>query len=129
MTKCEENCDLPKRGRGTGEGGLLYSARNKYGEGGREYLIGEGEEMGGLPVPRPFFAGHLPFGLMPYEVWPSRKAYIRYMATSRPAISMRVELRREAAADPGLEWDAQHYRYRIKRNCAPHPQERASGGP
>lgn len=45
----------------------------------------------------------------------SRRAHLRYMATSRPAISLDRVTRQAAAADPGLEWDADAYRYRLRR--------------
>lgn len=126
MKKCNEK---PSPLGGQSEAGLnanLYSAKNKY----EEIGIDINKEGDGNRVFSDFRLPSLTprhYGLMPYEVWPSRTAYIRYMATSRPAISMRVELRREAAADPGLEYDAQHYRYRLKRSSPPHPPEPAAG--
>lgn len=51
----------------------------------------------------------------------TRQAHLRYMATSRPAISMSRALRQAAARDPGLEWDPQSHRYRRRRDKAPAP--------
>ena len=51
----------------------------------------------------------------------TRQAHVRYMATTRPAISMSKALRQAAARDPGLEWDAQAHRYRLRRRTTPSP--------
>lgn len=51
----------------------------------------------------------------------SERSVVRDMATSRPALSLPAHIRRAAAADPGLEWDAASYRYRRKARTTPPP--------
>jgi hypothetical protein len=51
---------------------------------------------------------------MPFVLTNARDQ-LRYMATSRPALSLSPELRRAAARDPGLEWHPETHRYRRVR--------------
>lgn len=48
------------------------------------------------------------------------QAQLRYMATSRPALSLSRAQRQAAAADPGLEWDEQTGSYRRARKGQRH---------
>lgn len=70
-----------------------------------------------LPLERP----EPTWRYMPYvEV---TKAGMRYFLTSRPALALSPALRRQAAADPALEWDPATYSYRRKRRPTPAPPE------
>ena len=60
-------------------------------------------------------ARQIPRDRMP-SVRSSYRAALRYMATSRPALSLDKETRRAAAADPGLEWDPDTHRYRAVKS-------------
>lgn len=68
----------------------------------------------------------IPHPLMPFVVT-TRRAHLRYMATSRPAISMSKELRQAAGRDPGLEWDPKAFRYRRRLTSDPHPSPASVG--
>jgi hypothetical protein len=109
--------DTSKRGRGTVFPPVSYrETENREEKGFNPREVGNAVS----PVPRPLSLfeqaeRQAAAALMPSTVWPSRRAYVRYMATSRPAVSMTKELRREAARDPGLEWVPEAHRYRLLR--------------
>lgn len=119
MPQCEDKRPRAGRGRGTGKTTICILPEIKSRE---EKLFNTGErETAPFPVPRPLGRDRLPLGIMPYGIWPSAVAHLRYLATSRPAIQLERAQRQAAAADPGLEWDATQYRYRLKAKASPHP--------
>jgi hypothetical protein len=94
------------------KGGEEIGGREKKGgESETAFLTGNGERFSSSPLL------HMPRT----EGFASRRTYVRYMATSRPAIAMDRALRREAAADPGLTWDPEAHRYRRASKAAPAP--------
>lgn len=144
MPRCE-NPRNPSEGRGRGTGESQFSSSTGFYNRpeGESFVLKRGkEEIGTSPVPRPLFDGadvrspralkgkspvrdprngELVAPSLVASGKPKSRDHLRYLATSRPALSLDRADRQAAACDPGLVWDAAAYRYRFASKATPHP--------
>lgn len=127
MSRFEIKADpAEKRGRGTGETPISYLTA-LYTKPEDSVLNRDKPEIGGSPVPRPLPPADYSFAAlerealrkrMPRLVEPdfkTRRAQVRWRVRHLNLCALDQETRRDAAADPGIEWCPVERQYRIRR--------------